>query len=75
MAQADPEAETVTTGTVLTVDDARSTAEALGVADGRIIAVGTRSDVEDFIGRGTQTIDVGDGCVMPGFVEAQVYRQ
>jgi hypothetical protein len=70
MAQADPEAETVITGTVLTVDHARPTAEALAVADGRIIAVGTRSDVEGLIGPGTQTIDVGDGCVMPGFVEA-----
>jgi predicted amidohydrolase YtcJ len=73
MAQADPEAETVITGTVLTVDDARPTAEALAVADGRINAVGTRSDVEDLIGPGTQTVDVGDGCVMPGFVEAHVH--
>ena len=70
MAQADPEAETVINGTVLTVDHTRPTAEALAVADGRIIAVGTRSDVEGLIGPGTQTIDVGDGCVMPGFVEA-----
>ena len=63
MAQADPEAETVITGTVLTVDDARPTAEALAVSDGRIIAVGTRSGVEGLIGPGTQTIEVGDGCV------------
>jgi predicted amidohydrolase YtcJ len=66
MAQAD----VVITGTVLTVDDARPTAEALAVADGRIVAVGTRSDVADFIGADTRTVDVGDGCVMPGFVEA-----
>ena len=63
-------ADVVITGTVLTVDDARPTAEALAVADGRIVAVGTRSDVAEFIGPDTQTIDVGDGCVMPGFVEA-----
>jgi predicted amidohydrolase YtcJ len=63
-------ADVVITGTVLTVDDALPTAEALAVADGRIIAVGTRSDVEGLIGPGTQTIDLGDGCVMPGFVEA-----
>ncbi|MGA8547068.1 MAG: amidohydrolase [Mycobacterium sp.] len=64
------DADVVITGTVLTVDDARPTAEALAVADGRIIAVGDRSDIGKHIGAATQTIDVGDGCVMPGFVEA-----
>ncbi len=64
------QAELVITGTVLTVDEARPTAEALAVADGRIVAVGTRSDVAAFVGADTQSIDIGDGCVMPGFVEA-----
>ena len=64
------DADVVITGTVLTVDDARPTAEALAVADGRIIAVGDRSEVGALIGAATQTIDLGDGCVMPGFVEA-----
>jgi len=63
-------ADLVITGTVLTVDDERPTAEALAVADGRIIAVGNRSDVAGLIGTGTQTIDIGDGCVMPGLIEA-----
>jgi predicted amidohydrolase YtcJ len=63
-------ADVVITGTVLTVDDARPTAEALAVADGRIIAVGDRSDVAALIGPDTQTVDLGTGCVMPGFVEA-----
>jgi predicted amidohydrolase YtcJ len=36
------QADVVVTGTVLTVDDARPTAEALAVADGRIIAVDIR---------------------------------
>src|SRR5271167_2664974 len=64
------DADVVITGTVLTVDDARPTAEALAVANGRILAVGTRSEVAEFIGANTQTIDLGDGCVMPGFIEA-----
>jgi predicted amidohydrolase YtcJ len=63
-------ADVVITGTVLTVDDKRPTAEALAIADGRIIAVGTHADVADFIGPDTQTIEIGDGCVMPGFIEA-----
>ena len=62
-------ADHVITGTVLTVDDLQPTAEALAVSDGRIVAVGGRSDIESWIGPGTQMLDV-DGCVMPGFVEA-----
>lgn len=65
-----PAADLVLTGTVLTVNDAQPTAEALAVADGRIVAVGDRSDVETWIGPGTEVLDVGDGCVLPGLVEA-----
>ena len=65
-----PAADLVIQGTVLTVDEAQPTAEAIAVSDGRIVAVGDRSDVEGWIGPETQTIDLGDGCVMPGLVEA-----
>jgi predicted amidohydrolase YtcJ len=51
-------ADVVITGTVLTVDEKRPTAQALAVADGRIIAVDDRSDVARFVGPGSaQTID------------------
>ena len=65
-----PAADLVISGTVLTVDDVQPTAEALAVSDGRIVAVGSRTDIESWIGPGTQRIDIGDGCVMPGLVEA-----
>ncbi len=64
------QADLVVTGTVLTVDEKRPTAEALAVAGGRIVAVGARADVAGYIGADTEMIDLGDGCVMPGFVEA-----
>ncbi|OBI80553.1 amidohydrolase [Mycobacterium asiaticum] len=63
-------ADVVITGTVLTVDENRPTAEAIAIANGRIVAVGDRSDVESHVGENTRRIDIGDGCVMPGFVEA-----
>lgn len=63
-------ADLVITGTVLTVDAARPTAEAIAVADGRIVAVGDRSDIAGLVGADTRTVDLGSGCVMPGFVEA-----
>ncbi|MCW2685708.1 MAG: Amidohydrolase 3 [Mycobacterium sp.] len=57
-------------GTVLTVDDRRPTAEAVAAKDGRIVAVGDRPNVENWVGPGTQVLDIGDGCVMPGLIEA-----
>src|ERR1044072_6180421 len=64
-----PAADLVINGTVLTVDDSQPTAEAIAVADGRIVAVGTRDDVGEWIGPDTETLDI-DGCVMPGLIEA-----
>jgi predicted amidohydrolase YtcJ len=63
-------ADLVVFGTVLTVDEARPTAGALAVADGRIVAIGDRADVAGWIGPDTETIELGDGCVMPGLIEA-----
>ncbi|KUH99434.1 amidohydrolase [Mycobacterium sp. IS-3022] len=63
-------ADLVIRGTVLTVDDRQPTAEALAVTDGRIVAVGDRGDIDTWIGPDTRTLDIGDGCVMPGLVEA-----
>jgi predicted amidohydrolase YtcJ len=65
-----PTADLVIYGTVLTVDDTRPEAGALAVADGRIVAVGERADVQDWIGADTEVVDLGGQCVMPGFVEA-----
>jgi predicted amidohydrolase YtcJ len=65
-----PKAEFVIHGTVLTVDDAQPTAEAMAVADGRITAVGSRADIEPLIGPDTDVIDIGDGCALPGLIEA-----
>ncbi|WP_024442617.1 amidohydrolase [Mycobacterium sp. UM_WGJ] len=65
-----PVADLVVIGTVLTVNDAQPTAQALAVTDGRIVAVGDRTDVDAFIGPDTRVLDIGDGCVLPGFVEA-----
>lgn len=42
----------------MTVDDARPTAEALAVTDGRIAAVGDHSDIENWIGADTQIMIV-----------------
>lgn len=63
-------ADLVIRGTVLTVNEAQPTAEALAVSDGRIAAVGNRADIDAFIAPGTQVLDLGEGCVLPGLIEA-----
>jgi hypothetical protein len=65
-----PNAELVIHGTVLTVDESQPTAEALAVAGGRIVAVGSRAEVQPLIGSDTEVLDIGDGCVMSGLIEA-----
>ena len=62
-------ADLVFFGTVLTVDPDRPTAAALAVADGRIVALGSRDEVWPWIGADTEVREI-DGCVLPGFVEA-----
>lgn len=63
-------ADLVFFGTVLTVDDARPTAGALAVADGRIVAVGDGAEVQSWVGPDTDVVELGDGCLMPGLIEA-----
>jgi predicted amidohydrolase YtcJ len=65
-----PTADLVLTGIVLTVNEQQPTAEAIAVSDGRIVAVGTRAEVDRWIGPDTKTVNLGDSCVMPGLVEA-----
>lgn len=50
-------ADLVVTGTLVTVDELQPTAEAMAVSDGRIIAVGDRSEIERWIGPGTEVLD------------------
>lgn len=63
-------ADLVLLGTVLTVDPSLPTAGAVAVRAGKIVTVGSRDEIEEQIGPETRVVDVGDGCVMPGLVEA-----
>jgi predicted amidohydrolase YtcJ len=69
MASPTQSADLVIFGDILTVDVTRPTAEALAVSGGRIAAVGSRADVQPWVGTDTEVRAV-DGCVLPGFVEA-----
>lgn len=56
-------------GKVVTVDEAKPTAEALAISGGRILAVGTNDEIRQLAGAGTRTITLHGELVMPGFIE------
>lgn len=55
--------------TVVTVNDAQPTAEAVAVKGGRILAVGDRRTVEALKGSTTQIIDLQGRTMVPGFID------
>ena len=57
-------------GPILTMNDKAMRAEAVAVADGRILAVGKRSEVMKLKGPQTQLVDLKGQTLVPGFVDA-----
>ena len=60
-------------GAVITVDDKDTVAQAVAVADGRIVAVGTNADIKARIGSSTEVIDLRGRSVTPGLIDTHVH--
>jgi len=60
-------------GRIWTVDSDRPWAEAVAVRDGRIAAVGTTAEIKRLAGRETETIDLKNALVLPGFIDSHVH--
>jgi len=60
-------------GVLLTQDPIVPTAQALAVADGRIVAVGRNEDVAGSIGPDTRTVDLEGRTLIPGFIDAHAH--
>jgi predicted amidohydrolase YtcJ len=63
----------ITNARVLTMDDARPRAEAVALAGGRVLAVGSRTEVGALAVSGTRVIDAGGRTLLPGFVESHLH--
>ena len=59
-------------GTVYTLDDDRTTAEAVLFRDGRVVAVGDQTDV-DAAANDAETVDLDGRTVLPGFNDAHTH--
>ncbi len=60
-------------GQVVTVDEAYSTAEALAVKDGKIIAVGSDRDISALRGAGTEVFDLLGKTIVPGLQDSHIH--
>jgi hypothetical protein len=59
-----------TGGDIVTVNDAQPTVEALAVKEGRILAVGTRDEIEkSYKGQATTVVDLDGKTLLPGFID------
>lgn len=59
-----------TGGTIVTVDDNIPVADAVGVIDGRIAAVGSQDQVRAALPGDHQTVDLDGAVLLPGFIDA-----
>ena len=57
-------------GNILTMDDDRPVVEALAVRDGRILAVGSRSEVEAAAGADIEVRRLPGNTLLPGFIDS-----
>ena len=56
-------------GPIVTVNPAQPAAEAVAIAGGRIVAVGTEADIMGWKGPGTVVTDLAGKTLVPGFVD------
>lgn len=63
----------VTNARVLTMDAACPRAEAVALSGGKVLAVGSRAEVEALAGPGARVIDAGGRTLLPGFVESHLH--
>jgi len=70
-----PRAELVVAGRVVLAaePDGLETAEAVGIAAGRVVSAGTRPEVTDAAARGARVIEAGEAAVIPGLHDFHIH--
>lgn len=63
----------ITNGKIYTVDEANPIVEAVAVKDGIILALGSSSEIADYISEATQLVDLTGRTMTPGFIESHAH--
>src|SRR4051812_32735511 len=71
--ESEKSAEMVVFGRIWTADAHRPWAEAVATRGEKIIAVGSREELEPYRSKKTQVIDAGDGMVVPGLIDSHIH--
>jgi predicted amidohydrolase YtcJ len=66
-------ASVIIEGRIWTADSHRRFAEAVAVRGEKIVAVGSRDDLQKFRGEQTRVIDAAGGLVVPGLIDAHIH--
>jgi len=69
-----PAPDVIFIGQFLTLDPGHPQAEAIAVSGGRIVAVGSKSEVEALANKATRKISI-PGVVLPGFADAHIHTE
>jgi len=69
LVEAAPADRIIRGGPIVTVNPAQPAAEAVAIADGKIVAVGSEADVMKHKGEATEIVDLGGRTLVPGFVD------
>ena len=67
-----PAADTIFIGEILTLDRSHPKAEAMAVSAGRIVAIGSRSEVDALATKNTLKVTI-NGVALPGFADAHIH--
>ena len=63
----------LTDGRIYTVDASRSWKQAVAIADGKIVAVGSNAHIQSYVDETTIVIDLEGRMVMPGMVDSHIH--
>jgi predicted amidohydrolase YtcJ len=58
---------------ILTIDEAQPRAQAVAIAGGRFLAVGSNDDVRHLSKPSTRQLDIGGETIVPGFIDAHTH--
>ena len=69
----DAPATIIVQGRIWTANAHHRWADAIALRDDKIVAVGSREEVQKYRGDKTQVIDAGDGMVVPGLIDSHIH--